>query len=382
MVDPVAAVSDAPPERDVARAISLSQTVEALHNDAKSLLRQLLPRWNAFDDQDIQVCKISGGITNVLLKLSPPEGSQQSAVAMRVFGDKTEDLIDRTRELRILRILNANGFGAPVLGTFENGRVETFIPYHPLTDSQLSDPQISSAVAVRLAQLHAVSLSDQRTGELFGMLYRWLHGARQLKMKTEKSRRVFEEFDLAEMEGQVTAVEEACMALESPIVCSHNDLLAGNILIPDREGQLGADGEPQQAMQFIDFEYSCHMHRAYDWGNHFNEWAGFEGDYTRYPRRSQAEHFLRHYLTEAEGRQPTDSDVREAAVEADTFSLASHQFWGTWCLYQAASSAIDFDYLAYAKVRWDEYRRQKGSRLEAAAELVASRRRAKMTTPS
>jgi hypothetical protein len=39
-------------------------------------------------------------------------------------------------------------------------------------------------------------------------------------------------------------------------------------------------------------------------GNHFNEWAGFEGDYTRYPRRSQAEHFLRHYLTEAEGRQP------------------------------------------------------------------------------
>jgi thiamine kinase-like enzyme len=77
----------------------------------------------------LQVCKISGGITNVLLKLSPPEGSQQSAVAMRVFGDKTEDLIDRTRELRILRILNANGFGAPVSYCW---------PYEPTLHSRVS----------------------------------------------------------------------------------------------------------------------------------------------------------------------------------------------------------------------------------------------------
>ncbi len=50
----------------------------------------------------------------MLLKLCPPEGSDVPDVALRVFGDRTEDLIDRERELRILLQLNAAGFGATV----------------------------------------------------------------------------------------------------------------------------------------------------------------------------------------------------------------------------------------------------------------------------
>lgn len=39
-------------------------------------------------------------------------------------------------------------------------------------------------------------------------------------------------------------------------------------------------------------------------GNHFNEYAGFECDYGRYPDAQRASHFLRHYLSEAEGCEP------------------------------------------------------------------------------
>ena len=53
----------------------------------------------------------------MLLKLVPPEGSDVCAVALRVFGDRTEDLIDRQRELRVLLQLNAAGFSAPVSAT-------------------------------------------------------------------------------------------------------------------------------------------------------------------------------------------------------------------------------------------------------------------------
>lgn len=35
------------------------------------------------------------------------------------------------------------------------------------------------------------------------------------------------------------------------------------------------------------------------------------------------------------GHEQTEEEVRAAVVEADTFSLASHQFWGTWSLFQA-----------------------------------------------
>lgn len=57
---------------------------------------------------------MSGGITNVLAKLIPPTGSGLNSVALRVFGDNTDELIDRRHELMVLLHLNAAGFGAPV----------------------------------------------------------------------------------------------------------------------------------------------------------------------------------------------------------------------------------------------------------------------------
>jgi hypothetical protein len=100
-------------------------------------------------------------------------------------------------------------------------------------------------------------------------------------------------------------------------------------LVQDNARQ-GAGSGP--ALQFIDFEYSCPMQRGFDWvrqhkasihelamchqptrgitklwclqGNHFNEYAGFECDYGRYPNAQQAGYFLREYLSEAEGCTP------------------------------------------------------------------------------
>ena len=57
-------------------------------------------------------------------------------------------------------------------------------------------------------------------------------------------------------------------------------------------------------VQFIDFEYGCFSYRGFDWGNHFNEYAGFECDYSRYPDTAGASLFLRHYLAESLGREP------------------------------------------------------------------------------
>lgn len=53
------------------------------------------------------------------------------------------------------------------------------------------------------------------------------------------------------------------------------------------------------------------------------------------------------------------AEVERAVVEANLFALASHQYWGTWAFLQARWSPIEFDYLGYAKLRWDEYRRRK-----------------------
>ena len=36
-------------------------------------------------------------------------------------------------------------------------------------------------------------------------------------------------------------------------------------------------------------------------------------------------------------------------------TVAAHLFWGIWSVVQAGNSSIDFDYLSYAKLRFDAY---------------------------
>ena len=62
----------------------------------------------------IQVTMVSGGITNVLLKLQPADCCQLEPVLFRIFGDKTDLLIDREQEARVILQLNTAGFGAQV----------------------------------------------------------------------------------------------------------------------------------------------------------------------------------------------------------------------------------------------------------------------------
>ena len=60
----------------------------------------------------VQIKKIGGGITNVLLKVEAPKGAGIDSVIVRVFGDNTEIYIDREREIQVLLRLNEAGFGA------------------------------------------------------------------------------------------------------------------------------------------------------------------------------------------------------------------------------------------------------------------------------
>lgn len=62
---------------------------------------------------------------------------------------------------------------------------------------------------------------------------------------------------------QLAAVVESLVPL-STVVYSHNDLLAGNVIV-------APDGSK---VDFIDFEYASANYRGYDIGNHFNEQCG------------------------------------------------------------------------------------------------------------
>jgi hypothetical protein len=47
--------------------------------------------------------------------------------------------------------------------------------------------------------------------------------------------------------------------------------------------------------------------------------------------------------------------VTFSASDAHRYGQASHLLWVIWALIQAGTSDIDFDYVRYAKLRFDEY---------------------------
>ena len=84
------------------------------YRDIKQMCLKLLPSWSSASMDGIVITKISGGISNLIVKVSPSEEDHLAPVAFKIFGEKTELLVDRDQELRTLIKLNAAGFGAQV----------------------------------------------------------------------------------------------------------------------------------------------------------------------------------------------------------------------------------------------------------------------------
>lgn len=118
--------------------IAVQQDENTLFPQAVQLCKQLLSNWRHLPQSDIkvqlvffaqtiinssrlptylytsgrQVSKVSGGITNLLLKLTP--GGDNQPVLVRVFGDHTDEVINRKEEETISLQLYEAGFGAQV----------------------------------------------------------------------------------------------------------------------------------------------------------------------------------------------------------------------------------------------------------------------------
>lgn len=92
----------------------------------------------------------------------------------------------------------------------------------------------------------------------------------------------YEAIDFAALESEVDETQQVCSLTHCPLVFGHNDLLSGNILILQQPGFDPAAPDRDGRIVFIDYEYGAYTYRDFDIGNHFTEYAGFDGDYDRW----------------------------------------------------------------------------------------------------
>ncbi|KAI8035340.1 ethanolamine kinase isoform X1 [Drosophila gunungcola] len=277
-----------------------------------------------------------------------------NVVLVRIYGNKTDLLIDRKAETQNFLLLHTYGLAPSLYATFKNGLVYEYVPGTTLNTDSVLCPEIWPLVARRMAEMHRKVRKHGESSATKPLPMIWKKTQSFLDLvperfsDAEKHKRVKETFlPIGRLREEFNKLYEYLEALDSPIVFSHNDLLLGNVIYT----------QSLNTVNFIDYEYADYNFQAFDIGNHFAEMCGVdEVDYSRYPKRDFQLKWLRVYLEEYLQRSHIQSqEVELLYVQVNQFALASHIFWTVWSLLQAEHSTIDFDYVGYAFLRYNEY---------------------------
>ncbi|KFO55026.1 Ethanolamine kinase 2, partial [Corvus brachyrhynchos] len=287
------------------------------------------------------------GITNKLVACYRDEG-MADAVLVRVYGRKTELLVDRETELRNFQVLRAHGCAPDLYCAFQNGLCYQFLPGIALGPDHVRDPHIFRLVAREMARVHAIHANGSLPRPI---LWQKLHKYLTL-VKTELSPKVSDPSlpqdvpSLEALEQELAWMKETLSQLGSPVVLCHNDLLCKNIIY-DRT---------REHVRFIDYEYTGYNYQAFDIGNHFNEFAGWDPlGAPKVPPTAGlgCPHpwgWRRELCPHSHGGKwglLLLGWTRELCPHSrvNKFSLASHFLWACWGLIQDKYSTIDFNFL-------------------------------------
>lgn len=352
--------------------------------------------WGRAAAADVEVKQISGGITNVLYRLGLKEASAAPAVLARVFGKAGDAVCDRKRENEIFAELSDCGFGPKLHGVFGNGRLEGWLEgRRPLEALEMLRCQFAPLIAQRLAQMHQ-EINPKSDQEVWAQLREWIALGKEVSFphdatKAEKLKRLapyprFED-EVNWVESMLpspanghgasilaneawTPVQRRARELLFERRFCHLDLLSGNIMY----------SEAEKDVSFIDFEYAMHSYVGLDIANHFNATPesclilndSFEPD-KYYPSLELQKRFLCAYF-EARGVSLGEELLEEMLRVVLDFTLQAELRWVVWSVVQAGYSPVDFDYLAYGVMRFEDgYQQYKAWRQAGARPHVVHR---------
>ncbi|ELR18109.1 phosphotransferase enzyme domain containing protein [Acanthamoeba castellanii str. Neff] len=357
----------------------LDITIEGdLEAGAAEVFTHFFPKW---DRSKMHLHQFTDGITNKLYKVvaqleetprgedSPPE----KTALVRIYGERTEVMIDRESELTTLVCLGKLGLCSPLYGRFNNGICYGFVEGKPFTPDDMKAPEKFKLVAHQLALFHAVDVFGERKPALFNTLRKWLLEIPDSFDDQEKNRRLQEQFSMKRCVEELEFLEEQLSGTTSDVVFCHNDLLSANILY---QAASAPDAKPAK-VRFIDYEYGNYNWRAYDIANHFCEMMGYTVDGSKFPTKEFQLEWLRAYIAAQRhiGKNPayqaaepelgeedavSQEDVDALYEEVKRFTPAPSFHWGVWALVQARYSSLEtFDYIGYSSKLFERYHTRK-----------------------
>jgi thiamine kinase-like enzyme len=260
-----------------------------------------------------EVEELSGGLTNVNLKVTTEDGS----VVVRIAQAGSELLaIDRDAERRNSEAAAEAGVGAPVIDYVEDPRllVVGFVEGHTFTDDDLRDGGHLTRVAAACRQLHQGPRFVNEF-DMFAIQPRYLAIAHEHGFRLPGR---YEEFA-----DQAQQVKRALGTKPVATVPCNNDLLAGNFI---------DDGEK---IWLIDYEYAGNNDPCFELGNLWSE-------------ANLADEQLDELMEAYDGEL-----LRHRVARARLWGLMSKYGWTLWGSIQSSVSTIDFDFWEWAMEKYD-----------------------------
>lgn len=331
--------------------------------------RKLIPSWKHIDANHIKVKPLTGGLTNHLWVVTAPNATPNKVV-LKIFGRNSEAFIDRNQEKLIMRQLQMRGIGPQVLATFKEGRIESYIVGKTLVAKDLRVPKISQAIAHTVRAFHNTKVPKQEIIlDIWTTLERWINkltalfdqdSAQNRYDSTRQSSLPIDHKNIHALHGFFEKLKDRAPHTEQ--VLSHNDLVAGNIILLPRAQQ------EETTCQLIDFEYSSHGPRGFDIANLFRDWMGYGANQYPAPTLAEKRFFAQCYLSTEPNTKPlTQADINQLIEEAHYFQPVADLYWGAWCYLKAMENSYNqshstvsvnktpsphcFDYAAYGQYR-------------------------------
>ncbi|CAN8239371.1 unnamed protein product [Cochlearia groenlandica] len=346
--------------------------------DLKRVLQTLCLSWgDVVEDLELlDIIPIKGAMTNQVYQINWPSLNDQGVdrrVLVRIYGVGVDLFFNREDEIKTFECMSHHGYGPKLLGRFQDGRLEEFIHARTLSADDLRITETSDFIATKLREFHKLDMPGPKNILLWNRLKKWLKEAKKLMSLVE-----IDEFRFKAMEDEIDFLEEKLTRDDQKIGFCHNDLQYGNIMID----------EETKAITIIDYEYSSFNPVAYDIANHFCEMAANYHtdtphvlDYTVYPGEEERRRFITTYLVSLgfflsssplqekliffkkhiklfviiSGDAPSDEEVERLVDDVESYTLASHIFWGLWGIISGHVNKIEFDYMEYARQRFEQY---------------------------
>lgn len=228
------------------------ETETELKEGASHIVSILRPQWK----KECHKYKLfSDGMTNKLVGVYV-ESDKTDMILIRVFGTKSELLIDRQAEIRNIKLMSETGFGGKLYATFSNGLAYQYVHGEVMTTEDAANPDVFPIVAATVAKMHRVIINEERAKACL-----WTKMRQFLELSPDgfpddgdkDARYKNAAFSKAEREAEMKELQNLLEESGNPVVFCHNDLLPGNIVI-----------QPGKKITFIDFEYGDFNYQAFD----------------------------------------------------------------------------------------------------------------------